>query len=224
MSSAPPLGAPPLTAVDLAVRFGPIPLNRIHFRPLPGTAIEQDVLAAHEREGRLCELVAGILVEKTVGFQEAVLATALGALLREWVAPRGLGVVVGPDGMMRFAPGLVRIPDVSFLSWDRFPQRRLPADALPDLVPDLAVEVLSASNTRAEMEGKLRDYFGHGVCLVWFVDPRGRTVRVYTSADYDQFVELDQSQTLDGGAVLPGFTLPLGQLFAELDPPSVAAP
>jgi Uma2 family endonuclease len=155
-----------------------------------------------------------------VGFTEAYLATVLGSLLYTWVSQHRLGIVLGADGMMRLTPGLVRIPDVSFLSWDRFPDRRLPADPIPDLAPDLAVEILSVSNTRAEMERKLHDYFAHGVRLVWYIDPRARTVRIYTGPDYDRFTELDETGTLDGGAVLPGFTLPLGQLFGQLDAPA----
>jgi Uma2 family endonuclease len=117
---------------------------------------------------------------------------------------------------MRLAPGLVRIPEVSFISWDRFPNRRLPDEPIPDLAPDLAVEVLSPSNTREEMRRKLHDYFTAGSRLVWFVDPAARTVTVYTSPD--QSMVLRPDQTLDGGPVLPGFSLPLSQLFAELDP------
>src|SRR3954453_3254843 len=106
MSAAPALEAPPLTAEDLAMRFGPMPLSRIRFQPFPGTATEQDVLAIYQNEKRLCELVDGILLEKTVGFTEAFLAATLTRLLGNWVAPRRLGLVVGADGMMRLAPGL----------------------------------------------------------------------------------------------------------------------
>ena len=83
------------------------------------------------------------------------------------------------------------------------------------LAPDLTVEVLSVSNTGAEMKKKREDYFAVGVRLAWEVDPDTRTVNVYTSPD--QVTVLHASDTLDGGAVLPGFTLPLRDLFAELD-------
>src|SRR5262249_47227429 len=124
------------------------------------------------------------------------------------------GVLSGADGAMRFMPGLVRIPDVSFIRWDRFPDRRIPAQRLPDLTPDLAVEILSEGNTPGEMDRNMRDYFFSGTRLVWYIDPKLRTVRVYTSPD--QCVELSDRDTLDGGAVLPGFSLPLAQLFARL--------
>jgi Uma2 family endonuclease len=81
--------------------------------------------------------------------------------------------------------------------------------------PDLAVEVLSEGNTAAEMDRKRREYFTSGTRLVWEVDPNTRTVAVYTSPEGP--LVLDADQTLDGGAVLPGFTLRLATLFAELD-------
>jgi Uma2 family endonuclease len=208
--------ASPLTAVDLSRRFGPISLRRIRFNPAPGTATEQDVLDLHQREKKLYELVDGILVEKTMGFSESVLATVLIRILAPWVAQRNLGAVAGADGMMRLAPGLIRIPDVSFIEWDRFPNRQVQRDPIPDLVPDLAVEVLSPSNTELEMEGKLDDYFRTGTRLVWFVDPRNRTVDVYTAPG--QSFRLTEADTLDGAPLLPGFRLPLRELFAELDP------
>jgi Uma2 family endonuclease len=208
--------APSLTVVDLSRRFGPISLRRIRFDPEPGTATEQDVLDIHQREKRLFELVDGILVEKTIGFMESVLAAALCGRVATWVSKRNLGAVAGADGMMRLAPGLIRIPDVSFMEWDRFPNRQIQVDPIPDLVPDLAVEVLSPSNTELEMEGKLNDYFRTGTRLVWYVDPRTRTVDVYTAPD--QSIRLTQADTLDGGSLLPGFRLPLRELFAELDP------
>jgi Uma2 family endonuclease len=204
------------TATDLANHFGPIPLSRIRFIPFPGTATEQDVLDVQQREHHLCELVNGVLVEKAMGLRESFLAIFLASALRGFVTPRKLGAVTGEAGLLRLAPGLVRIPDVSFFSWNRFPNRQIPSEPIPDIVPDLAVEVLSPSNTKEEMTRKLHDYFTAGCQLVWFVDPVARIVTVYTSPD--QATVLNEDQTLDGGNVLPGFSLPLRQLFAELDP------
>ncbi len=117
--------------------------------------------------------------------------------------------------MMRLVPGLVRVPDLAFASWDRIPGRRRPTGPIADFAPDLAIEVLSRSNTRAEMVRKRREYFASGVRLVWEVDPVARTVAVFDAPDHSRV--LDESQTLDGGDVLPGFALPLADLFGELD-------
>jgi Uma2 family endonuclease len=87
------------------------------------------------------------------------------------------------------------------------------------LAPSIAVEVLSESNTRGEMERKRREYFKAGVEVVWIVDPESRTVDVYTTLQ--EFITLTEKDKLDGGAVLPGFTLSLRDLFSELD---LAAP
>ena len=203
------------TLADLLEHLGGIAPERVRFRPAPGTATEEDVLAIHDREGRLYELVHGVLVEKAVGLRESLLAIALASLLRGFVRPRNLGLVTGADGMMRLLPGLVRIPDVAFISWERLPNRRVPIEPLPDLAPDLAVEVLSVGNIPGEMARKRQEYFSAGVHVVWQVDPRTRTVEVFTAPD--QSAVLHETHMLEGGTVLPGFTLPLQELFAELD-------
>lgn len=77
------------------------------------------------------------------------------------------------------------------------------------------MEVLSEGNTAKEMARKRREYFAAGARLVWLVYPKSRTVQVYKTAQ--ESVTLDATQTFDGGDVLPGFTLPLAELFAELD-------
>jgi Uma2 family endonuclease len=117
---------------------------------------------------------------------------------------------------MRIAPGLVRIPDASFVNWDQFPERCIPLIPVPAIHPDLAVEVLSESNTKREMDEKLANYFEAGTSLVWYVDPESRSVRVYTSPE--EFTTVPVTGTLDGGTVLPGFTLPVADIFAELAP------
>src|SRR5260370_38969695 len=106
---------------------------------------------------------------------------------------------------MRLRPRRVRLPDVSFVSWERFPNRRLPAERVPALVPDLAVEVISEGNTEEEMEAKLNEYFVTGVRLVWYLYPKPRTVRVYTRPADGRVLEGEE--TLEGEPVLPGLRL-----------------
>ena len=117
--------------------------------------------------------------------------------------------------MLGLWPGRVRIPDVSFVSWDRLPGRRVPTKPIPELAPDLAVEVLSASNTRREIELKRQDYFRVGCRLVWEVDPKKRVVDVYT--DPTTFTRLNESDSADGGTVLPGFALSIRHWFERAD-------
>jgi Uma2 family endonuclease len=203
------------TLADLIDRLGGVPLNRIRFHPFPGTATVQDVIDLHRRQNRLCELVEGVLLEKTVGFIESGLAGFLLGVLNAFVLPRNLGVITGEAGTVELLAGLVRIPDVAFTSWDRLPGRRYPSAPVPRLAPNLAIEVLSRSNTPGEMTVKRQDYFSAGVQIVWEIDPASRTVAVYVSPT--QSTLLGPADTLEGGVVLPGFTLPLQQLFAELD-------
>jgi Uma2 family endonuclease len=203
------------TLADLLARLGHLSPTRVRLRPPPGSATEADVLAVEGRENRLCELVDGALVEKPMGYRESMIAGALLALLRAFVLPRNLGIVTGADGMVRLFHGLVRIPDVAFVSWSRIPGRRVPDQPIPTLVPDLAVEVLSEGNTKAEMERKLSEYFAAGVRLVWLVDLDRRSVAVHLSKDSSVLV--DRDGVLDGGEVLAGFALRLRDLFAELD-------
>ena len=150
-----------------------------------------------------------------MGYWESLLAMALGDFLRHFVPPRNLGLVSGADGMVRLFPGLIRIPDVAYISWSRFPDGKVPNTPFLNIAPDLAVEVLSPSNTPGEMARKRAEYFESGVSVVWEIDPVARTVAVY--GGLEDCVILDESQTLSGGDVLPGFELPLKQLFAELD-------
>ena len=203
-----------VTVADLLELFGPMPAGRIRTNPPPGTATEQDVVDIEARESRLCELVDGVLVEKTVGVYESYLAVEISGLLREFVKRHGLGFVVGEAGMMRLAAGLVRIPDVSFVSWDQLPERRVPRVPIANLAPDLAVEVISPSNTVREMERKRRDFLAAGVRLVWYVYPGPQEVHVHTAERHDV---LTIDQELSGGDVLPGFALPLRRLFEEPD-------
>lgn len=203
------------TMAEVLDELGGIPLDRILFRPAPGTATEQDVLELERRENRLCELVDGVLVEKAMGYEESIVAGAILSFLRAFVIPRNLGQVSGADGMMRLFSGLVRIPDVAFASWSRFPDGKLIREPIPDLAPDLAVEVLSSTNTASEMDRKCREYFAAGVHLVWLVDPATRTISVFSSLENRS--EMTASDTLDGDAVLPGFSVAVRDLFADLD-------
>lgn len=207
-----------VTLGDLLHSLGNISPHRILLRPPPGTATEDDALAYLEGEfRRRVELIDGTLVEKDIGVREAFLATWLATLLNNFVAPRRLGLVGGADMLVRLLGGQLRLPDVSYFPWTQIPAGFLAA-RVGAVSPALAVEVLSDSNTRAEMERKRREYFASGTLLVWIVDPRTETVAVYT--DPTTHTTLTTTDTLDGGAVLPGFTVPVAELFSYLDPPT----
>jgi Uma2 family endonuclease len=206
--------APPFeTVADLLKKLGEIPAKRVRLHPTPGTATDKDVITSKERFNCLCELVDGVLVEKPMGFYESRLAVVLIGFLGPFLREHPLGIVLGEAGMVRIGRRQVRLPDVSFFRWERFPNRLLPRGAILKMAPDLAVEILSPSNTKKEMLRKRREYFAGGARLVWEVDPRKRRVMVYSSAD--QFTLLTEDHTLDGGDLLPGFRLSVRDWFAE---------
>src|SRR4051812_35474393 len=144
-----------LTAADLLHHLGDVPAGRVRLEPVPGTATEHDVVTVHDRENRLCELVDGVLVEKVMGFDESRFAAFLTACLVNYLNQHDLGAVVGADGMMRLFPGQVRIPDVAFISWKRYPKGKRRRGEIPTVAPDLVVEILSKGNTPKEMKRKL---------------------------------------------------------------------
>ena len=204
-----------VSIADVLTHVPGIAPARIRLLPHPGTATVLDVQTIHDREDRLFELVDGILVEKLMGWRESVLAIALAGLLREFVIKHNLGFVSGEAGMIRLFPGLVRIPDVAFVSWKRIPEGKAPTEAVPGLVPDLVVEVLSAGNSREEMTNKRQDYFRAGVTVVWEIDPNARTLSRYDGIQTVQLFHSDE--IIVGDPVLPGFSFRLGELFQDLD-------
>lgn len=207
-----PASESPFVTVGQLLESTPaIPVARIRLSPTPGTATEDDVLAVHAKEKMLCELVDGILVEKAMGYEESIIAGYLLSAIHRYLDEHDLGVAAGADGMLRIAPGLVRIPDASYISWSRLPGRAFPPQAIWQMAPDLAVEVLSESNTKAEIARKIGEYFAAGTQLVWIVDPRTKTAQVYRSPELCR--EIAAGGTLDGEQVLPGLTLPLSRIF-----------
>ena len=215
---APPPSSPPArwrTAADWWESLGRVPLERIIFAPTPGTATAEDVLRLNGEGYKFVELVNGTLVEKTLGYFESLLAISIATELRIWAKPQRRGAVSGPDGTLRLRLGNIRIPDVAFVRREDLPEggaRR--DDPIPELVPTLIVEVVSASNTAQEIADRLRDHFANGTRLAWVFDPAGRTVRVHDSPDApDRFRQLTAADTLDGGDALPGFAANVGELF-----------
>lgn len=200
-----------VTAADLQLQLGGIPLERIRLVPPPGMATDDDAMEVKDREGRTCEVVDGVLVEKAMGVFESRLAIVLAYFIERYLDGHDLGVALGADGLVRISSTRSRAPDVSFVNWSKLPERKFPAAAVPNLVPDLAVEVLSRGNTRAEMEGKLDEYFSAGVRTVWIIDPKRESAEVYASRESSVVIGIDG--TLKAADVLPGFTVSMRELF-----------
>jgi Uma2 family endonuclease len=199
-----------ITAADLQQQLGGVPLERIRLVPPPGLATEEDALRIQDREGRTCEVIDGVLVEKAMGYYESRVAILIGHFLEVYLATNDLGIVLGADGLLKIAKQ-IRAPDISFFIWSKFPARQLPAEPVPHLIPDLTVEVLSKGNTKAEIETKLDEYFDAAVQTAWVIDPARGTARIYSSRH--EISEIPANGVLSAPLVLPGFELPLRQLF-----------
>ena len=203
-----------LTLADVLQQLGGISPRRIRFRPAPGTATEDDVIKIRDRERRLFELIDGVIVEKVLGYWESVLAIEFADLGKLCQAQEN-----GHSCRRSGNAPVVSRPRANSRPVVHFPRRlahhrHARAPILP-LAPDLAIEVVSEGNTPREMARKVREYFDSGCRLVWIVDPRTRTVAVYTSVAKP--IILTEKQTLTGGEVLLGFRLPLRKLFGLLD-------
>ncbi len=203
----------PATAADLHERLGFVPLHRICMNPPPGTATVADVIRFLEGDAkRLYELIDGTLVQKANFTYGSVLAVAVICRIGNFVEQRNLGLMAGPDCPYRVPCGNIWLPDVSFIPWSELPDEELPTDAVWGVVPALAVEVLSPSNTAAEIDRKIAELFELGTKLIWVIDPPTESAAVYVPGKKPKRV--GPGDVLEGGRVLPGFRLPLSDLFA----------
>lgn len=203
---------PPETLADLWDQLGNVPLNRIRMFPYPGTATVEDVERLCNREPKLfCELVDGVLIEKPRSNVGSRLVARLAQLLFNHIDDHDTGIVTGAGAPHRILPEQVRYPSVAFIPFENIPPDADPSTAVPDWVPSLAVEVISESNTKAEMDRKLRDYFAAGVKLVWYVDPPTRSVRVFHSTN--DCLTKTENDELDGEDVLPGLRISIKDWF-----------
>jgi Uma2 family endonuclease len=169
----------------------------------------------------LYEVVDGQIVEKPMGAFSTWLASLLARYMGSFAAEHRLGRVVC-EMLFRIdaATNLQRRPDVAFVSDRRWPlARQVPDEAAWDVVPDLAIEVVSPSNSAVEVVGKVDEYFRAGVQHVWVVYPSVAAIHVHDSPTAIRV--LRRGDELDGAPLLPGFRLPLTTLFeGEPAPPA----
>jgi Uma2 family endonuclease len=168
-------------------------------------------------EHALYEVVDGRRVElPPMGAAENLIASTLTQLLGHFARTNGLGRVAA-ETLFPVSPAHdpQRRPDVAFVSYGRWPRGRpVPSTNAWDVVPDLAIEVVSPSNTANEILAKIREYFQAGVQRVWVVYPSERLVYAYDSPTSNRV--LKETDDLEGEAVLPGFRLPVTDLFQDV--------
>jgi Uma2 family endonuclease len=161
-----------------------------------------------------CELVRGELIMMSpAGYAHGSIAGRITRALGDFVEPRGLGDVLGaePGFVLARDPDTVRAPDVAFVRSERVPREK--PRGFFEGAPDIAVEVLSPDDRAGEVNAKVHEWLQAGSRIVWVVDPETETVSVWRSRT--DIVVLGTSDTLSGGDVLPGFSLPVAQVFAR---------
>lgn len=185
---------------------------------LPTTAEELHLLP----EGMHGEIVEGVFVEMSGGGgPHGSVIARITVALGSHVYAQNLGEVFGTETTFRMkrGPETTRCPDVAFVRAERIPGG-VPKGVFEG-APDLAVEVLSPSNTNAEIARKRDDYLRYGARQVWIADPEARAVAVHAADGATRF--LAGEDVLEGGDLLPGFAASIPVFFAGLAPRGTAA-
>ena len=160
-----------------------------------------------------CELVRGELIMRTpAGFEHGRITVNVTAPLATYLRRNPIGTLTGAETgfVIGRDPDTVRAPDVGLVF-----NARLPAEPVKGFfpgAPDLAVEVLSPDDRAGEVLEKVRDWLAAGSRAVWVVDPRTHTVTMHRGPS--QVVILSQTDTLRDEDLLPGFSVPVAELFS----------
>ncbi len=178
----------------------------------------EEALQSLPEDGFIHEVVNGELVMSPKNnFQHERICTRLLTALYEFNRRQRLGVVLGSSAGFWMRNRNCRAPDLSFI-----PKQRLLALGFDPVArkffpgaPDLAVEVLSPNNTRAEIDERLRDFFSSGTQIAWVINPETESVEICHSMTKRALV--GAGGELDGEHLLPGFRYPVADLFKEWD-------
>jgi Uma2 family endonuclease len=175
--------------------------------------ITADELIRMPEDGCKYELLGGVLLTMSPpGAWHGAVGGNAYALLWTHVRQHAGGRVFQDIGVfLGHNPDTVRAPDVCYLSAERLPPGGIPRGYL-DVVPDLIVEVISPSDRRSEVEEKVLDWLRGGARIVWVIDPDRRTVAIHTPVQAPHI--LGETETLTADPVLPGFSVPVRDLFA----------
>ena len=196
--------------VTRTVRFGRL---CYHFPMSTKALVTSEDLWKIVADGSRYELWDGELVPMTpVGIQHSAIVMKLGELLSAYVRQKRLGIVGVEGGFrLRREPDRVLAPDLHFICKERLAKEGI-TPKFADYPPDLAVEVLSPDDTATATQKKVEEYLARGVPLVWIVDPANQRVTVYRSLQ--DITILIPEEELDGGQVIPGFRIKVGEIFA----------
>ena len=174
--------------------------------------------------GHRYELVDGELIDMDGAPRHGIVATEIAWLLRTHIKNAGLPLYVGNPTGFQMSPYTLRFPDVHVTTRARMDAYDADAGGFPRFAPDVAIEVISPSNTPAEMDRKTDEYFANGARAVWLAYPIPRTVAIRRPGMPEQVYQNDDM--LYGDPEIPGFACRVSEIFAVLDwpPPAAAAP
>ena len=173
------------------------------------TATMDDLLNTPE-DGRKYELVDGEILVTPAGMRHSEIGVRISYLLTEIADRTGAGKVYSADVGIILPNGNVRSPDVCFVRQEKLPDGKSP-ESFGEVIPDLAVEVLSPIDSMRQVADKIGEFLEFGVPIVWLVDPKSETVTVYRSlSDTEQ---LSKDDVINANPVLPEFSARVSQFF-----------
>jgi Uma2 family endonuclease len=171
---------------------------------------------ALSRDGHRYEIVNGELIDMgNSGAKHGYVCSVLMILLGGYVHIQKLGAMFDSSTAFKMKSGNKRSPDLSFMAKERLQGLDELPDGFLEGAPDLAVEILSPSNTVEEIHNKLVEYFDNGSRLVWVINPKEKYVLVYRSSQEPDRL-LKSIDSLDGEEIVPGFSLAIADLFQKL--------
>lgn len=155
------------------------------------------------------ELIAGEIYDTVAHWDSSRIAATIGSFIGMYVREYGLGKVTGADGGYKVGKDRY-IPDVGFVKKERLTDQDYEGGYYP-VAPDLAVEVISPTDSDKKLRRKITNYLQAGV-TVWVVDPGDGLVEIHAPGQFVEVIEKDG--TIDGGQVLPGFSLKVSMFLA----------
>ena len=171
--------------------------------------------------GHRYELVDGELVDMDGTPPHGRITLTIGRLVDNHVSASGLGLDVGVSTGFQMSGHTLRFPDVHVTRWERMAQYDERAGGWPQFAPDVAIEVVSPSNTPAALARKAEEYFSNGTQAVWIADPDPRTVTIRRRDEPEQVFGI--GDILSGEPEIPGFSCPVADIFAVLDRKALSA-